>query len=51
MVALSGTRDSSAAKDRDLGLLAAAVQQRSELLQLVYANWSRELAREKRKSC
>ena len=47
MVALSGTRDSSAAKDRDLGLLAAAVQQRSELLQLVYANWSRELAREK----
>ncbi|PPI85041.1 sugar ABC transporter substrate-binding protein [Marinobacter maroccanus] len=47
MVALSGTRDSSAAKDRDGGLLAAAVQQRSELLQLVYANWSRELAREK----
>lgn len=47
MVALSGTRDSSAAKDRDRGLLAAAVQQRSELLQLVYANWSRELAREK----
>lgn len=47
MVALSGTLDSSAAKDRDRGLLAAAVQQRSELLQLVYANWSRELAREK----
>lgn len=47
MVALSGTLDSSAAKDRDRGLLAAAVQQRSELLQLVYANWSRSLAREK----
>ena len=47
MVALSGTLDSSAAKDRNRGLLAAAVQQRSELLQLVYANWSRELAREK----
>jgi len=47
MVALSGTLDSSAAKDRDRGLLAAAVQQRSDLLQLVYANWSRELAREK----
>ncbi|SNB58702.1 monosaccharide ABC transporter substrate-binding protein, CUT2 family (TC 3.A.1.2.-) [Marinobacter sp. es.042] len=47
MVALSGTLDSSAATDRDRGLLAAAVQQRSELLQLVYANWSRELAREK----
>lgn len=47
MVALSGTRDSSAAKDRDGGLLAAAVQQRSQLLQLVYANWSGSLAREK----
>lgn len=47
MVALSGTLDSSAAKDRNRGLLAAAVQQRSELLQLVYANWSRELAGEK----
>ncbi|MBL3823497.1 MULTISPECIES: ABC transporter substrate-binding protein [Marinobacter] len=47
MVALSGTLDSSAAKDRNRGLLAAAVQQRSELLQLVYANWSRDLAREK----
>ncbi|MEQ5816188.1 ABC transporter substrate-binding protein [Marinobacter sp. NFXS11] len=47
MVALSGTRDSSAGKDRDGGMLAAAVQQRSQLLQLVYANWSGELAREK----
>jgi len=47
MVALSGTRDSSAAKDRDGGLLAAAVQQRSQLLQLVSANWSGALAREK----
>ncbi|WP_372994322.1 ABC transporter substrate-binding protein [Marinobacter sp.] len=47
MVALSGTQDSSAAKDRNRGLLAAAVQQRSELLQLVSANWSRTLAREK----
>lgn len=47
MVALSGTRDSSAAKDRDGGLLAAAVQQRSELQQLVYANWSGAQAREK----
>ncbi|SNC61983.1 monosaccharide ABC transporter substrate-binding protein, CUT2 family [Marinobacter sp. es.048] len=47
MLALSGTLDSSATKDRNGGLLAAAVQQRSELLQLVYANWSRTLAREK----
>jgi len=47
MVALSGTRDSSAAKDRDGGLLAAAVQQRSQLLQLVSANWSGALSREK----
>ncbi len=47
MVALSGTLDSSATKDRNGGMLAAAVQQRSELLQLVYANWSRTLAREK----
>ena len=47
MVALSGTLDSSATKDRNGGLLAAAVQQRSELMQLVYANWSGTLAREK----
>jgi len=47
MLALSGTRDSSAGKDRDGGMLAAAVQQRSGLLQLVYANWSGALAREK----
>ncbi|MEE3169926.1 MAG: ABC transporter substrate-binding protein [Pseudomonadota bacterium] len=47
MVALSGTLDSSAAKDRNRGLLAAAVQQRTRLLQLLYADWSRELAREK----
>ena len=47
MVALSGTRDSSAAKDRDGGLLAAAVQQRSQLLQLVSANWIGALSREK----
>ncbi|ADP99382.1 ABC transporter substrate-binding protein [Marinobacter adhaerens] len=47
MVALSGTLDSSATKDRNGGLLAAAVQQRSELMQLVYANWSGALAREK----
>jgi ABC-type sugar transport system substrate-binding protein len=47
MVALSGTLDSSAAKDRNGGLLAAAVQQRSALLQLVSADWSRALAREK----
>lgn len=47
MVALSGTLDSSAAKDRNQGMLAAAIQQRSRLLQLVYADWSRELAREK----
>ena len=47
MVALSGTLDSSATKDRNGGLLAAAIQQRSELMQLVYANWSGTLAREK----
>ncbi|MEC7376847.1 MAG: sugar ABC transporter substrate-binding protein, partial [Pseudomonadota bacterium] len=41
MVALSGTLDSSAAKDRNRGLLAAAVQQRTRLLQLLYADWSR----------
>ena len=47
MVALSGTLDSSATKDRNGGLLAAAIQQRSELMQLVYASGSGTLAREK----
>ncbi|AXS85310.1 ABC transporter substrate-binding protein [Marinobacter metalliresistant] len=47
MIALSGTLDSSAAKDRNRGLEAAVDDKSSEILQLVYADWSDRLAKEK----
>lgn len=47
LVALSGTLDSSAAKDRQQGLVDAASANRSYILQLVDAEWSRKLAKTK----
>lgn len=47
IIALSGTLDSSAAKDRNLGLMQAAQDHQVDLRQLIYANWSRDLAEEK----
>ena len=47
IIALSGTLDSSAAKDRNLGLMQAAQDHQIDLRQLIYANWSRDLAEEK----
>lgn len=46
-IALSGTRDSSAAKDRNLGLMQAAQDHRIALRQLSFADWSREVAGDK----
>lgn len=46
-IALSGTRDSSAAKDRDLGLEDAMADNALQLYQLVYANWSEQEAADK----
>ncbi|MGB1949417.1 MAG: ABC transporter substrate-binding protein [Marinobacter sp.] len=47
MVALSGTLDSSAAKDRNLGLEGVADGKQVRLMQLIYADWSRQQAEEK----
>ncbi|MBW0148000.1 ABC transporter substrate-binding protein [Marinobacter arenosus] len=47
LIALSGTLDSSAAKDRNTGLLKAVNDQRARLSQLVNAEWSAEEARQK----
>jgi len=47
LLALSGTRDSSAAKDRDLGLEDALQNKALRLNQLVYANWSEAEAYDK----
>ncbi|MBW4934939.1 ABC transporter substrate-binding protein [Marinobacter sp. F4206] len=47
LIALSGTRDSSAAKDRNTGLLKVVNDQRATLSQLVHAGWSTEEARKK----
>lgn len=47
LVALSGTLDSSAAKDRQQGLVDAVSANRSNLLQLVDAEWSLDLAKKK----
>ncbi|MGM0768387.1 MAG: ABC transporter substrate-binding protein [Pseudomonadota bacterium] len=46
-IALSGTRDSSAAKDRNLGLMQAAQDRHIALRQLIFADWSREQAGER----
>lgn len=47
VIALSGTRDSSAAKDRDLGLADALADKTLQLYQLVYADWSENEAFDK----
>lgn len=47
MMALSGTRDSSASLDRNLGLMQAVDAQVTALSQLVHADWSRDQARAK----
>ncbi|KXO10041.1 MULTISPECIES: ABC transporter substrate-binding protein [Marinobacter] len=47
VVALTGTRDSSAGTDRDRGLKAATDAENSELLQLVHADWSQQQAKDK----
>lgn len=47
MIALSGTLDSSAAKDRNLGLEKVADGEQIKLMQLIYADWSRQQAEEK----
>lgn len=47
MIGLSGTRDSSAAVDRDFGLAEAAAAGTVNLMQLVRANWSEAEAEEK----
>ena len=47
VVALTGTLDSSAARDRSLGLLEATDGAGSELLQSVRADWSEQEARDK----
>ena len=44
LIALSGTLDSSAAKDRQQGLMSTVDASQSKLLQLVDAEWDRELA-------
>lgn len=44
MIGLSGTRDSSASKDRDLGLMQEVDQNRMKLSQLVHADWSADEA-------
>ncbi|WP_148707082.1 ABC transporter substrate-binding protein [Marinobacter sp. F3R11] len=44
LIALSGTLDSSAAKDRQQGLMNTVDADRSKLLQLVDAEWDRQLA-------
>lgn len=47
VLALSGTRDSSAATDRNRGLETTIDGEDSKLLQLVYADWSAQLAQDK----
>jgi ABC-type sugar transport system substrate-binding protein len=47
MVALTGTLDSSAARDRNQGLLNATSIGQAQLLQLVLAEWSEQQASEK----
>lgn len=47
MVALTGTQDSSAARDRNEGLLNATSIGNGQLLQLVLAEWSEQQASEK----
>ncbi len=47
LLALSGTLDSSAAKDRQQGLMDAVDASRINFLQLVSAKWSRQLAKGK----
>jgi hypothetical protein len=47
MVALTGTQDSSAARDRNQGLLNATSIGNGQLLQLVLAEWSEQQASEK----
>ncbi|MDX5327739.1 MAG: ABC transporter substrate-binding protein, partial [Marinobacter sp.] len=47
MVALTGTQDSSAARDRNQGLLNATRIGNGQLLQLVLAEWSEQQASEK----
>ncbi len=44
MIGLSGTRDSSAAKDRDLGLMQEVDRNRAKLSQLVHADWNKDEA-------
>lgn len=46
-IALSGTRDSSAAKDRNLGLLKIVNGGGAKLSQLVHADWDTDEAQEK----
>lgn len=47
LLAFSGTLDSSAAKDRQQGLMDAVEDSRINFLQLVSAKWSRQLAKGK----
>lgn len=47
LFALSGTLDSSAAKGRQQGLMETANANRTRLLQLVDAQWDRQLAKDK----
>lgn len=51
MVALTGTQDSSAARDRNEGLLNATSIGNGQLLQLVLAEWSEQQASEKCRCC
>ena len=47
VIGLTGTRDSSAGTDRNRGLKVVTDTESSELLQLIYADWSQQQARDK----